>query len=245
VNRPVPVWFTRQISGDEVQAARQAGIEPVVHPLISVKIEPAARIFDTADTLPAPDALLLTSRNAVDALLACRVARPGWPGDIPVFTVGSRTAGRLHESGVESVYPQDKNQTGSEIAEIMRNRLEPGSVVWHPSSSIRRPEAGRILAGANLDYRAFTVYTTTLLRDAGMPAEPWEYVVFYSPSAVEAFFSGGRSLPEETITVAIGETTAEALAAAGIRNAAVPDFPSTESVIALLGRLNRADSGAD
>lgn len=229
----VPVWFTRQLSGDEVREARQNGIEPIVHPLISIEFEPAGDIIRQTESFPQPDALLFTSRNAVDAFLASRVMRPGWLDKNPIFAVGARTASRLNEAGFDAEFPEQQ-QDGKAAAELIDEKIKAGSVVWHFCARNKRPEAGDVLREKGHQYFSITSYTTHQLKKAGMPQEPFSAVAFYSPSAVGTFASQKTSLPEGTLIVSSGKTTADALNEAGIKDVAIADHPSTQAILALI-----------
>ncbi len=231
----LPVWFTRPLSGDEVRSAREQGIEPVVHPLISIEFEPASVIIEKTQQLPGPDALLFTSRNAVDAFLACRVMKPNWLDKIPVYSVGERTAGRLAEAGIEAKFPE-KNQDGNAAANLLSEELGPGSEVWHFAAKEPRPEAAEICKANRIGYHAITAYTTHQLEKAGLPGEPFHAVAFYSPSAVRAFVASGDKLPEGTRVVAAGATTAAELESHGITGGGIADLPSTAHILVWLNR---------
>ncbi|MCH8558827.1 MAG: uroporphyrinogen-III synthase [Balneolia bacterium] len=232
----VPVWFTRPLSGDEVRLARANGIEPIVHPLIAIQFEPVSGITEQALKLPDPDAVLFTSRNAVDAFLACRVARPGWLAGKPVFAVGERTAARLTEAGLNPIFPTTR-QDGTEVATIIVNTFAEGAVIWHFCAKNKRPEAEQIIQQGKLNYHSITSYSTILLDKVAMPEEPFEAVVFYSPSAVQAFVNSGVKVAPDIQVVSIGRTTAQALRDAGISNVTIADRPSTESLIKAISEL--------
>lgn len=231
-----PVWFTRALIDEEVSYARTAGIEPVVHPLISIRLYPVVQIVEDAAGLPKPDALLFTSRNAVDAFLTCRVLHPGWMDGTKIFAVGEKTAARLLEKGIEAEYAAE--QSGEGIARRITENKPVGSVIWHFCSSIKRPESGEVLNAAGLNYQSVECYETIELKEAGLPEEPFKAVVFYSPSAVRAFAATPGYQDVDTLFAAIGPTTAEELQSKGINNVILPEKPSTESIINLLkGKL--------
>ena len=77
------------------RAIAEHGFEPVVAPLFEV-----IRLTDAAPE-GAFDALVLTSGNGVPAL----VDGPATWRDLPVFTVGSRTAAKVREAAAEPGMP--------------------------------------------------------------------------------------------------------------------------------------------
>lgn len=232
----VPVWFTRPLSGDEVKLARANGIEPIVHPLIAIQFESVSGIVKRASELPEPDAILFTSRNAVDAFLACRAVKPGWLSEKQLYAVGERTAARLSEAGLNPEFPAER-QDGTEIATMMVKSLSEGAVIWHFCAKNKRPEAKRIMTSRKLNYYSITSYSTILLNKVAMPEEPFEAVVFYSPGAVQAFVNSGAKVNPGTQMVSIGRTTAQALKEAGISNVTIANRPSTESLVKAISEL--------
>lgn len=232
----IPVWFTRPLSGEEVRLARSNGIEPIVHPLISIQFEPVSAILERTSQLPEADALLFTSRNAVDAFLACRVMRSEWLKEKTVYAVGERTALRLSEAGFDPQYPSER-QDGTAVAKMISSDMPDGGVLWHFCAKDKRPEAKEILKETGVEYHSITTYSTILLGNAGIPEEPFDAIVFYSPSAVKAFIQNGITLDADIMVVSIGNTTAQALKDAGIEKVTVAPKPSTASLVEVIHQL--------
>ena len=92
-------------------ALRDRGHEPVLSPLFAV----------TRTTDAAPDgpfaALVLTSGNAVPALADL----PAPLRDLPVFSVGARTAGKVHEAGFANSHSADGNR--DDLIRLIAERL--------------------------------------------------------------------------------------------------------------------------
>jgi uroporphyrinogen-III synthase len=234
------IWFTRALSPEDVKLLRRKGLEPVVHPLIEIQMRPVREIFDEADTLDAPDALLFTSKNAVDAFLSCRAVRPDWLADVPVYAVGQATAARLWKgSGLKANTPSSPKQDGTGVAQLIAEREQLGARIWHFGARNPRPEAGIELRNAGFHYDAITVYTTRLKTPAEAPQESFSAVAFYSPSAVEAFITNKIELPESCRLAAIGRTTEATLRQHGYEQIITPEIPDTEALAeTLLARLN-------
>jgi uroporphyrinogen-III synthase len=62
-------------------------------------------------------------------------------------------------------------------------------------------------------------------------------IAFFSPSAVESFFSLGVPLPSDAIIAAIGPTTADALAARGVGATVVAGSPRAEAMAEVLAGI--------
>lgn len=144
----------------------------------------------------------------------------------------SRAAGKsLNESKLRLL--QQEN-TGSSRADSTREGGdEEGITVIHWCGNKRRPELEGLLREANVLYVPVEVYLTELNK-MSFPDREVEAILFYSPSAVEAFRSSigfSRKLPD---LFAIGQTTAEQLSMETGGNVHVPVNPSTEALLRLV-----------
>ena len=93
------------------RAIAEHGFEPMVAPLFEV-----VRLSDAAPE-GAFDAIVLTSGNGVPALADGSIA---WR-DLPVFTVGSRTAAKVREAGLDDARSADGDR--NDLIELIRRTL--------------------------------------------------------------------------------------------------------------------------
>ncbi len=228
----IPVWFTRALNDREVTEAREKNIEPVVHPLISIRLYPVKEILRSAKALPAPTAIAFSSKNAVDAFLTCKVIKPDFLDGIRIFCLGEATAARLKANGYNVTIALEATGTG--LAGRIASEVSKGSTIWHFCSNIKRPETGNSLEASGVRYYPLECYETIELTEAGQPEEPFKAVVFYSPSAVRAFVKGKTKLMNNPIVVSIGETTADELRANGFGDILTPHNPTTEALLDVL-----------
>ena len=108
--------------------------------------------------------------------------------------------------------------------------------IIHWCGNRRRDELGDQLKEAGFRYFDFEVYQTEL-NNIRIPEVKTDAILFYSPSAVEAFRrSGGfdRNLPE---LIAIGSTTGEALSLESGKHVHIPSEPSTEALLELAAEI--------
>jgi uroporphyrinogen-III synthase len=231
----IPVWFTRPLSDSEVTTIRDQGLEPVVHPLISIRIFPVREILASTKTLPKPDAIAFTSKNAVDAFLTCKVIEPDLLDGVRIFCLGDATAKRFSEAGYSVTISADP--TGVGLAKRMASELPKNSIIWHFCSTIKRAETGETLTAAGLKYFPVECYETIERVHAGIPEEPFKAVVFYSPSAVRAFAASKEAKKVTAKIIAIGETTAHELNSFGFQDIIIPENPSTMSIIQLISQM--------
>ncbi len=146
----------------------------------------------------------------------------------PAFAVGPRTAEALRSAGwkPEAVPAGD----AASLAEAVIRR--PASLPWlFVCGERRRPTLPDALAAAGVAFEALVVYRTRgVVPDWSQESRP-DAVAFFSPSGAEAAF---LSLPpgwaEKALRVAIGPTTAEALAGRGMEVHAVAERPHARAL---------------
>ena len=101
----------------------------------------------------------------------------------------------------------------------------PGNPLVFFCGDRSREELPGLLERENIELRKLVVYETRLSPAAIQ--KNYEAVLFFSPTAVESFFSVNQ-LSEQTVLFAIGETTAAALREASSNEVIVADHPSEE-----------------
>ncbi|MEX2585504.1 MAG: uroporphyrinogen-III synthase, partial [Balneolaceae bacterium] len=177
---------------------------------------------------------VFTSQNGVHGF--SRSVRPEGYNATPeqVYAVGDSTAEAVREeTGCTPRVPD--RQDAVWLARLMLDDLGSGEgvTVIHWCGNRRRPELEDLLREAKVLYVPVEVYLTELNR-MSFPDREVEAVLFYSPSAVEAFRNSNgfsRKLPD---LFAIGQTTAEQLSMESGGNVHVPARPSTESLLQLV-----------
>jgi uroporphyrinogen-III synthase len=90
----------------------------------------------------------------------------------------------------------------ADLVAVRKNRAEP--VVFF-CGNIRRDVLPQRLKELNIDFEELIVYDTT--ETMPFTTQPYDGILFFSPSAVRSFFSVNQ-LPPQTICFAIGQTTA-------------------------------------
>lgn len=143
VTRPEPE------AEETARILRAAGHDVLVDPLLHIHFaEPPAE-------LPAPGAVLLTSRNGVRALLRWPASR-GWR-DRPVFTVGGATAAAAREAGFSDVASAE-GDVGDLTALILgADRPDIGPIVY-PAARDRAGDLPAALAARGYDLRVIEAY---------------------------------------------------------------------------------------
>ncbi len=165
--------------------------------------------------------IAFTSMNAADAVAGClarsadddpsaaydRNAGSG-PTPLPgrIFCIGSATKQRVIEHFGEASIAGTADSAAA-LAETIIGQGNIEEVVFFCSDQ-RRDELPKQLWDGGIRVKECVVYHTK-----ATPHQVWETydgIVFFSPSAVNSFFSV-NTLPVETLLFAIGHTTAEAI----------------------------------
>ncbi len=229
MGKPV-IWFTRHLEEHQAEEVSAAGFEVIVEPLIeSIQREDAETEPQIIDALNAgPAAVAVTSRNGAESLIRFRTLLFG----IPVFSVGAKTREYLAEHGIDSEMPGGV-QNGAALANLIRQKITGKGSVIHLCSSRRRPELSENLKKTGLEYTEIISYDTNLIQPENYPE--CDVAAFFSPSAVESFFSRDtKQMPE--LFASVGMTTTSSLIDAGVdesRIVTAPE-PSVYSVIQTL-----------
>ena len=203
-------------------ALRKRGLVPVHCPVIRHEPpEDAGALQRAARELESFDWLVVASQRAVEAVVKARAGLP-FPHRVRTAAAGAATAAALRAAGARD--PVVAAEAGAEpLARRLREMPEwQGRRVLLP----RAAEGSAVLAEALRAAGAHVVEVTayrTLARPALEVARAWDSaapdaVVLASPSAVHALAAGigAKALRELRAVVAIGPTTAAALAAIGV-----------------------------
>lgn len=182
------------------------------------------------------DWVVFTSPRAVEAV-ATRLGRP--TGGVRIAAVGEGTAQALEAHGwIPDLVGEGDGARGLVRAMVERYPMTGASVLF-PASSLARPVLEGELSGAGARVHRVEAYRTVVspppesLVRADL-AQGVDGVVFASPSAVRGLSTALGGLSGELgccTAVAIGETTAEALARAGVARVVVAGSPSTEGLV--------------
>jgi uroporphyrinogen-III synthase len=173
------------------------------------------------------EALLEAAREAgtMDLLARMRIA-----------VVGPRTARAVEGYGL-TVSVESPEGTGAALYEVMRPGLEPEDEVLLPAAEEGRRELEDALREHGVRVTRVTAYRS---RAAPLPPEahvlleasPPHVALFASPRTAEAFLEAvGRERLGTARMVAIGPTTAAALAHLGLAVAAVAERPTPEALV--------------
>ncbi|MDX1545967.1 MAG: uroporphyrinogen-III synthase [Rhodothermales bacterium] len=230
--RPLVCLLRTGVEGDPYQAALEAaGYRVVSQPVLTFRwVDPEA-LSAALGASHRWGGLILTSPRAAEALARVWTdahAR-AWRGRT-VFAVGPRTADGARALGLA---PEGEEAGEAHaLAERIAGRPFAAPLLFLCGDR-RRDELPRALAAAGIAVREQVVYETRLR--TGFALDPWpDWLVFFSPSGVEAVQQNVLIDPRRARCAAIGPTTAAALRAAGWPPAAVAPAPTPEGLVTSL-----------
>ncbi len=222
-DRKIEVLSTGELSPDLVAKAVSWGISIDVVPFIKIEPIDDLKVGQVIDRLASTEAtVIFTSRNAVEAVINILDERkPDWT----VFSIeGSTSELASVHFGKDRVIPGGFN--GTSLANTLIQRSAAKEVQFFCGDQ-RRDELPDLLRSKKIAVREIIVYRTipTPLRID----RKYDAVMFFSPSAVNSFFSVNE-WKEGTIAFVIGSTTATAVVGMA-DHVIIAERPSKETMI--------------
>lgn len=225
------ILVTRELSDDQKSFARKLGLHVTVEPAIDIRFRNDWLTVNSSVNSAEYPVFVFTSQNGVRAFLEFVKAGLDIPENPLIYSVGNKTSELLKENGFFSLVPNEQN--GAALARLILEDLQsgrlPGSVtILHFCGNRRRDELRQLLTEADVDVKDIVVYKT-VLNQMSLSSKKPEGILFFSPSAVQAFRQSGgfRNKPASKL-FAIGPTTAEELSIEAGGHVFVSPEPDTE-----------------
>jgi hydroxymethylbilane synthase len=209
-------------SGNFDDSLTVAGAE--LHNCALTRIVPLDGVSITREQLK-DKVVAFTSARAVE--LFCQAAVGIELKGLQVFAGGPATAAVARRHGME-VSASPEGSGGAFLAKQILAEGSPHGGVLFPCAVDRHPDLEAVLAAEGVAVTAVSLYRNEPLADVKLPAVDNPIIVFTSPSAVHAFAAAS---PMPATHVAIGPSTAAAMASASVRCDATTSEPT---VIALI-----------
>ncbi len=220
--RRVVVTRPRDQSDQLREQLEQLGARVISFP--TIKIVPA-RDGSPLETALArfsrDDWILLTSRNAVDAVARTTKADVAEAlGEVRIAVVGQATHRRLTDLGMQADFVPSQFNMATLCSELIQKANVDGQRFLYPCGDLADAEGPQALRHAGAIVDAIEAYRTipddTADADAlrrSLAAEEIDAIVFASPSAVQAFF---KMIPSQSVSqrvglVSIGPKTTQSL----------------------------------
>ena len=175
--------------------------------------------------------VVFTSKNAVAALAANhKFEKPDWK----IYCIEGATKKEVKKY-FDEAFVAGAAKNASALAEVIAEKSEGSKVVFFCGNR-RREELPHLLKQKSLEVEEIVVYNTELVPQKIV--DDYEAVAFFSPSAVESFFTD-NTLKKNVVCFSVGRTTTETLKKYTRNQVITSDKPSEESVIELAIRYSK------
>ncbi|MGS2725612.1 hydroxymethylbilane synthase [Psychroserpens sp. BH13MA-6] len=216
-SKTVNVYSTKTLTDDQKQLFHEAVVSES-----SDFIKISINRMTPSVLKPMPKNVIITSKNAVEALLTNFA-----PQELKfenIYCVGRRTK-RLVERKIGKVKHTENNAKA--LAEHLIEFME-GTTATYFCSDMRLDELPSILKDNHIDLHEVVAYETKY--DATKIPQSVEGVMFYSPSTVQSY---KQENDDDVVAFCIGETTAKE-ASKHFKDVRTAKMPTVESVIKLV-----------
>ena len=236
------ILVTRELSDDQLRLAESIGLNVVVEPAIHIGFRNDWLAFERILKETEKQVFAFTSRDGVAGFERFRKAGVKINDDVPVYAVGGRTSEALSEIGFSDVKsPVQQDGVGLAhliINDFLQTRNLNDATVLHFCGDRRRDELRHYLTDSEIPIKDVVVYKTEL-NEMNLTGGKFDAVLFYSPSAVQAYRNSGGFSKEVDLSelFAIGNTTAEELSIESGQHVHVSPEPDTQVFLRYVTRI--------
>jgi uroporphyrinogen-III synthase len=168
-------------------------------------------------------AVVFTSMNAVEAVADnLRGRMPDWK----IYCIGTTTGSLVKKHFGPGAIGGTAN-SALELAALIVNEGEDDEVIFFCGNQ-RREELPEILKNNHIDVNEIVVYETIPVPHN--LRKQYHGILFFSPSAVESFFSNNKA-EVSTVLFAIGNTTANAIKKFSNNKVLITEEPGKENLV--------------
>ncbi len=200
----IQILSTRPIQQSLIKDARDNGIDIdeltfiATHPIQSELVD---KEIDNA--LKQTATIVFTSMNAVEVVgQQIKEHQPNWK----IYCIGTTTQQLVAEFFGQNAIAGTANDAASLAQLIIKDQPKEKLIFF--CGDQRRDELPELLKKHSVESKEVIVYKTNAIHH--LIQKKYDGILFFSPSAVESFFSNNQ-LSENTVLFAIGNTTAKEL----------------------------------
>ncbi|MCU4178412.1 uroporphyrinogen-III synthase [Bosea sp. BH3] len=219
------------------------GFEPMVAPLFKV-----VRLSDIAPE-GSFDAIVLTSGNAVPML----AEGPADWRDLPVFTVGARTAAKVREAGLDDARSADGDR--NDLIDLIGRTLPAPAKLLMIAARDRKEDVSERLKAAGYDVALWTAYAaepvSALPEDAiaALRLGKVDAALHYSARGARTFIAlaqaaGVVDAAMELTHVTLSADVASPLIASGASTVLVAEYPEEAAMLSALEQVLARDAAS-
>lgn len=234
------ILVTRALNNDQLLLCEKLGLD--------VKIEPAIRIqyrqnWQAVHNLIESNqmfVLAFTSQSGVEAYQSYLKEGGHSFKPLKIYAVGEKTACSIANLGLNPIIPEHQNGVGLAkriSADFLSDPNLSAAIVLHFCGNRRRDEFRHFLESSEINVRDVVVYET-ILEKMGLKNLNVDGILFYSPSAVQAFRdSGGFESDLNAELFAIGHTTGEELSIESGKHVHISPEPKSERFLSYVAQI--------
>ncbi len=221
----IRILSTRPLSEALIAKAAKQNVVLETETFISVQKKISSETTDNIKVLALSKAtIVFTSMNAVEIvseILSSMNVIPEWE----IYCMGGTTLSLVKNIWSErNIKGTAKNAT--ELAErIIADKVKD---IQFFCGNIRREELPALLKNENIEVNEWMVYETIFT--PLVIEKAYDGILFFSPSAVECFFSANKTI-EKTVLFAIGNTTEASLKQFCNNTIVTSEFPDKEQLV--------------
>src|ERR1051325_525660 len=220
----ISILSTRSIDESLIQEAKQRNIE--IDVLSFIETEPIRSIEvqqEIENAFLKSSAVIFTSMNAVDAVVnELDGQQPHWR----IYSIGNTTKQLVKKYFGEEVIAGTAD-SATELAELI-TREDDNDEVFFFCGDKRRNELPEILRNNDIQVNEIVVYQTIPVKHK--IEKNYHGILFFSPSAVQSFFSD-NTITDKTILFAIGNTTANEIKKTSGNKIIISEKPGKENLV--------------
>ena len=217
----ITILSTRPLHVELINQAAEKNI--VIESISFIETEPIINQElkeNISKLIPQSITVVFTSMNAVESVAShLNTIKPDWK----IFCIGSATKKLVKEYFGENVIAGTGESAGALADEII-NQKNITSVIFFCGDK-RRDELPEKLKQRRIEVKEIEVYKT--LETAQQIEKNYDAILFYSPSAVNSFFSANK-INNKTVLFAIGNTTTNEIKKFTANKIITADEPSKE-----------------
>lgn len=230
-NRDKVILMTRELTQDDRHLAEKMGLQIETTPLLDYRFPRPPELRSMAHELNSYNlnGVIVTSQNG--AIGFKRLVNEGFilKDQWNYYAVGEKTANKTELFlGIKVHWPEQ--QDSSSLKDLILQKQRKRSRLLYLCGNLASDHLPKSLKEQGIELNTVEIYKTVSRRPVEFPGKKYGAVVFYSPSAVDAFDNNGGFDLEVNKYFAIGPVTAEHLKSATDKEIIVAENPSTESL---------------
>ncbi len=220
----ISILSTRPLSDSLIEEARQFNIDVDILSFIETETIDSTEVQQEIENalMQSSSTVVFTSMNAVQAVAE---QLDGQQPDWKIYSIGNTTKQLVQKYfGEEAIAGTASSAT--ELANLIIEEEADDEVIFFCGDQ-RREELPEILKNNDFEVTEIVVYETVAAPHK--VEKQYHGILFFSPSAVESFFSNNK-VADSTVLFAIGNTTANSLKKYSNNKIIISDEPGKENL---------------